>query len=75
VINLADLDGAVEKTVIERFDHTHLNNDVLFENLVPTTENLCRAVYDLLADALPAVELEYVRVEETENNFFEYSGK
>jgi hypothetical protein len=28
----------------------------------------------LLAGALPAVELEYVRVEETENNFFQYSG-
>jgi len=27
-----------------------------------------------LKDALPAVQLEHVRVEETENNFFEYKG-
>ncbi len=74
VINLVDLDHAVESSVIHRFDHTNLNRDPLFANLVPTTENLCRTVYDLLADALPAVELEYVRVEETENNFFQYSG-
>jgi 6-pyruvoyltetrahydropterin/6-carboxytetrahydropterin synthase len=75
VVNLVDLDLAVRTSVVERFDHTHLNNDELFANCVPTTENLCRAVYELLADALPDVELEHVRVEETENNFFQYSGK
>jgi 6-pyruvoyltetrahydropterin/6-carboxytetrahydropterin synthase len=74
VVNLVDLDRAVEARVIHRFDHTNLNKDPLFANRVPTTENLCRAVYDLLADALPAVELEHVRVEETENNFFQYFG-
>jgi 6-pyruvoyltetrahydropterin/6-carboxytetrahydropterin synthase len=42
---------------------------------VPTTENLCRAVFGLLKDSMPAGELEYVRVEETENNFFEYRGE
>jgi 6-pyruvoyltetrahydropterin/6-carboxytetrahydropterin synthase len=75
VLNLVDLDLVVETSVIQRFDHTHLNNDPLFANLVPTTENLCRTVYGLLSNALPAVELEYVRVEETENNFFQYFGR
>jgi len=42
---------------------------------VPTTENLCIAVFELLKDAMPVGELEYVRVEETENNFFEYYGE
>ena len=74
VVNLVDLDREVKARVIHRFDHTNLNSDPLFANRVPTTENLCRTVYDLLADALPAIELEYVRVEETENNFFQYSG-
>ena len=75
VINLVDLDRAVQSRVIQRFDHTNLNNDPLFANRVPTTENLCRAVYELLAGAPPSVELEHVRVEETENNFFQYSGQ
>ncbi len=75
VVNLAELDREVNTRVIHRFDHTHLNNDSMFANRVPTTENLCRAVYELLVDALPTVELEYVRVEETENNFFQYPGK
>ena len=71
VVNLAVLDEVVRKRVADRFDHTNLNLDPLFANSVPTTENLCRAVFSLLKDALPAGELEYVRVEETENNFFQ----
>jgi len=71
VIDLVALDQAVRTKVIDRFDHTNLNLDPLFHNRVPTTENLCRAAFGLLKDALPAGELEHVRVEETENNFFE----
>lgn len=74
VVNLADLDEVVRKRVMERFDHTNLNFDPLFANRVPTTENLCRTVFGILKDALPAGRLEYVRVEETENNFFECYG-
>lgn len=75
VVNMAAMDELVQKRVIDRFDHTNLNLDPLFVKSVPTTENLCRTVFDLLKDALPAGELERVRVEETENNFFEYAGE
>ena len=71
IINMVALDEVVRSRVTDRFDHANLNLDPLFVNRVPTTENLCRAVYALLKDALPAGELERVRVEETENNFFE----
>lgn len=71
VVNLAVLDEVVRNRVTDRFDHTNLNLDPLFANRVPTTENLCRAVFGLLKSALPAGELEYVRIEETENNFFQ----
>jgi len=74
VVNLATLDAAVRTRVIDRLDHTNLNLDPLFANLTPTTENLCRAVFGLLKDAIPGGKLESVRVEETENNFFEYSS-
>jgi len=75
VVNLATLDEVVRKRVVDRFDHTNLNLDPIFANSVPTTENLCRAAFGLLKDAMPAGELEYVRVEETENNYFEYRGE
>jgi len=75
VINMVELDTVVRSHVIERFDHANLNLDPLFVNRVPTTETLSRAVFALLKDALPAGELERVRVEETENNFFECEGE
>jgi 6-pyruvoyltetrahydropterin/6-carboxytetrahydropterin synthase len=71
VVDMVVLDEVVRSKVIERFDHTNLNLDPMFANRVPTTENLCRTVFGLLRGALPAGELEYVRVEETENNFFQ----
>jgi 6-pyruvoyltetrahydropterin/6-carboxytetrahydropterin synthase len=74
VVNMAALDEAVQRRVLDRFDHANLNMDPLFVNQVPTTENLCRVVFGVLTDALPTGEWEYVRVEETENNFFQYYG-
>ena len=75
VVDLVALDEAVRTRVTDRFDHANLNLDPLFADRVPTTENLCRAIFALLRDALPAGELEQVRVEETENNFFECSAR
>ncbi len=75
VINMATLDSVVRTKVLDRFDHTNLNLDPIFANLVPTTENLCRVVFELLDGFFEPAKLEQVRVEETENNFFEYSGK
>jgi 6-pyruvoyltetrahydropterin/6-carboxytetrahydropterin synthase len=71
VMNLADLDEMLQTIVLDRFDHMNLNLDPLFVNQVPTTENLCRQIFRLMADVLPAGMLEYVRIEETENNSFE----
>jgi 6-pyruvoyltetrahydropterin/6-carboxytetrahydropterin synthase len=74
VVNMAALDEVVNKTVLSRFDHRNLNRDPLFREQVSTTENLCIAIFNLLhTDLRPAI-LEKVRIEETENNFFEYSG-
>jgi 6-pyruvoyltetrahydropterin/6-carboxytetrahydropterin synthase len=74
VIDLAKLDEAVQTSVLERFDGTNLNLDPIFANRVPTTENLCKVVFQLLKEPVAPAELTQVRVEETENNFFEYYG-
>jgi 6-pyruvoyltetrahydropterin/6-carboxytetrahydropterin synthase len=74
VVNMVALDDLVRSRVLARFDHANLNLDPLFVNLVPTTENLCRAVFALLDGAMESARLESVRIEETENNFFEYRG-
>lgn len=75
VMNMADLDALVDNSVVARFHLANLNVDALFQHEVPTTENLCRVVYHLLATKLPAGRLDRIRIEETENNFFEYAGE
>jgi 6-pyruvoyltetrahydropterin/6-carboxytetrahydropterin synthase len=75
VVDLVALDDAVRTRVLDRFDHASLNLDPAFADRVPTTENFCKTIFNLLHDALPAGDLENVRVEETENNFFEYSAR
>ena len=75
VIDLVELDKKVRTEVLDRFDHANMNLDPLFADRVPTTENFCTAIFDLLRTSLPAGELEHVRVEETENNFFECSAR
>ncbi len=75
VMNMADLDALVGDSVVGRFHLMNLNMDPLFERAVPTTENLCRAIHRLLAGKLPAGKLDRIRIEETENNFFEYAGE
>ena len=74
VMNLVDLDRVMNNRILERFDHGNLNLDPAFASRVPTTENLARVVYELLQTALPAGRLEHVRIEETENNYFECYG-
>jgi len=74
IANLADLDGFVEREVLEPFDHKSLNEDVdAFRGTVPTTENLCIDIFRRLR-TFPVAKLERIRVEETGNNSFEYAG-
>ena len=75
IANLADLDGFVEREVLEAFDHRSLNDEVAaFRESVPTTENLCIEIFRRLK-GFPQAKLERVRVEETRNNSFEYAAK
>ncbi len=75
IANLADLDGYVEREVIEAFDHRNLNEEVpAFRERVPTTENLCIEIFSRLKH-FPAARLERIRIEETGNNSFEYAGE
>jgi 6-pyruvoyltetrahydropterin/6-carboxytetrahydropterin synthase len=73
VCDLAELDDFARREVVDRFDLTNLNVDRAFENLVPTTENLCREIFRIFRTGFSGARLERIRVEETQNNFFEYA--
>ena len=74
VCNLADLDGFVNREIVERFDHQNLNLLGEFADAVPTTENLCVAIYEIVKRGFGRAHLEKVRIEETMMNSFEYCG-
>lgn len=74
VCNLGDLDEFMQREIVERFDQTNLNLNAGFARLVPTTENFCVEIYNIVQSGFRRAALEKIRVEETSNNFFEYAG-
>jgi 6-pyruvoyltetrahydropterin/6-carboxytetrahydropterin synthase len=79
ICNLVDLDECVQREIVTRFDLENLNMRPEFAESVPTTENLCTVIFDLLNQDILKREfnkahLEKVRLEETMMNSFEYDG-
>ncbi len=70
--DLLNMDETVRREILEPFDHSNLNLQPAFRGRVPTSENLCIEIFDRLRAALPG--LRQVRVEETTNNSFTYTG-
>ncbi|MDE2957261.1 MAG: 6-carboxytetrahydropterin synthase [Bacteroidota bacterium] len=75
VLDLAQLSRLIEDHVVRHLDHKNLNLDVPFmQDIIPSTENLVVAIWDRLANVLPAGRLHRVYLEETEKNSAEYFG-
>ncbi len=74
VCNLVDIDECVRTQVLDRFDHQNLNLLLEFAHKVPTTENLCVVIYEILKREFHQAHLERVKIEETMMNSFEYAG-
>jgi len=74
VCNLVDLDAFVHEKILERFGHQNLNTLAEFQGTVPTTENLCVEIFDILERDFHHAEVDKVRIEETMLNSFEYAG-
>lgn len=76
VIDLKRLKDIMRERVIDRVDHTNLNEDVDFlRGTIPTAENLARAFWQQLAPAIPDGELYEVALQETERNSVRYRGE
>jgi 6-pyruvoyltetrahydropterin/6-carboxytetrahydropterin synthase len=75
VVDLARLDGFVEREILERFDLSYLNADQSFDGKVPTAENMCMDIYQRLQRGFPDAPVTCVRLEETSLNSFIYRGE
>ena len=76
LINLKDLKLLIEKEVEERFDHKNLNLDCPeFSDRIPTVENICIVIHELLRPHIASHLDLGIRLYETPRNFAEYPGK
>ena len=72
------LEGIVTRTVLDRFDHRHLNVDcVEFAELNPSVENIAQVCHDLLSDEITAAgaALDHVTVWETAKTSATYPAR
>ncbi len=75
VIDIKKLKEIIRREIIARVDHKHLNYDVDFlKNVIPTSENIAEAFWDVLRDKFEGARLYSIRLHETENNVVEYRG-
>ncbi len=76
VIDLKRLKEIMHERVIDRVDHTNLNEDVDFlRGTIPTAENLARSFWQQLAPAIDHGELFEISLQETEKNSVVYRGE
>ncbi len=73
LINLKELKELIKTHIEDRFDHKNLNLDLPeFKTKVPTAENICFVIYQILrAQIAPKYQLQ-IRLYETNRNFVEY---
>ena len=75
VVDLKELKDIMEREVVSAMDHRHLNKEVPeFARLIPTTENLVRAIWDLLVPKLGGERLHRLRLWEDPTFYVEYFG-
>ncbi len=76
LINLKDLKSLIEREVEDRFDHKNLNLDCPeFRERIPTVENICIVIHELLRPHISTHLDLGIRLYETPRNFAEYPGK
>lgn len=78
VMDLKVLRDIIRIHIIDKVDHTYLNDDVDFlKGILPSTENFAIAIWNIIAPVLldkHNVRLHKIKLTETSNHFVEYFG-
>ena len=76
VIDMGDLKKIIKDEVEEKLDHKNLNLDVeYFSDRIPSAENICIYIYNLLRDQISSDLDISVTLYETPRNFVTYPSK
>ena len=74
MLPIDEMDHMVEKLVIDRYDHRHLNVDLdEYKNVPAPSEVVAQHIFEALDGKLPA-KLKRIRLQETARNVFEVSA-
>lgn len=78
VMDLKELKDILDREIIQKVDHKHLNMDVPFlQGVIPTAENVAKVFWEMLDSVLKkrGVQLHRVRLYESRANFVDYYGE
>ena len=75
VIDMGELKTIIKNEIEDRLDHKNLNIDIpYFSNVIPSAENICVYIYNILRKYIDQEFDLSVKLFETPRNFVEYSG-
>ena len=75
VIDLKHLKDIIKEDVEDLLDHKNLNTEIkYFEEVVPTAENICIFIWNILRNKIDSDKDISVTLFETPRNYVEYSG-
>jgi 6-pyruvoyltetrahydropterin/6-carboxytetrahydropterin synthase len=76
LVDVPEFERIVKETVIDRFDHKHLNDEIVeFKDLIPSVENIAKVIYRTLKPRFVQADanLANVMVWETPKTWCEYA--
>ncbi len=75
IINAQELSRIIKNKITDKLDHKNLNIEVDFlKDILPSTENVCKAIWEQLERSIVNGKLHCVKLQETENIYAEYFG-
>ena len=77
IVDLKDLKKIIQEKVINNIDHNDINEVDFMKDQITTTENLCMQIWKELENPIKLLgaKLHKIKINETENNYFEYYGQ
>jgi 6-pyruvoyltetrahydropterin/6-carboxytetrahydropterin synthase len=75
IMDAKKLSELIKNEVTDVFDHKNLNIDTsYFKPLLPSTENFCKVIWQILEHKITGGVLHCIKLQETENIYAEYFG-
>ena len=77
IIDLKNLKNIIQNKILKKIDHNDINEVDFMRGQITSTENLCIAIWKELQEPIEKIgaKLYKIKLQETENNSFEYLGK